>query len=459
MNLDKLLEINMINQYFTFSKGVLIIIFILFTNTLFAQDKVFVIEIRDEIDPRMERYVDLAFTEAEDLNVDYVIIDMNTYGGRVDNADFIRQRILDFKKPVWVWINQNAASAGALISIACDSIYMTKGSTIGAATVVTGDGNKAAGKYQSYFVAKMRATAEAKGRNPDVAAAMVDDKVKVDSSQQGKVLTLPTEKAIEYGYCEGVRTSIEDVLDQNKIQNPDMIHYELSWSEQVIRLFLNPFLSGILLLIVLGGIYFELQSPGMGFPGIAAAVAAVFYFIPYYFNGLAEYWEAAIFIVGVLLLVAEVLFIPGTGIAGILGVILSVGGLVLMMVGNIWFDFSYVSWADISDSLITVFIALVGGTTLVIWAIPRIFRSKRFNQIALQDTMSREDGYTSTNYLEDLVGAMGTAYTVLRPSGKVKIEEKLYDAFTQGDFIDKNKDIIVISQEGMSLKVKKADKV
>lgn len=449
----------MINQFSIFLKGILIITILLLSTILSAQEKVFVMEIRDGIDPRMERYVDLAFTEAENLDVDYVVIDMNTYGGRVDNADFIRQRILDFKKPVWVWINQNAASAGALISIACDSIYMTKGATIGAATVVTGDGNKASGKYQSYFVAKMRATAEAKGRNPDVAAAMVDEKVKVDSSQKGKVLTLPTEKAMEYGYCEGVRTSVENVLEKNQINDPEMIHFELPWTEKVIRVFLNPFLSGILLLIVLGGIYFELQSPGMGFPGIAAAIAAIFYFIPYYFSGLAEYWEAAIFIVGVLLLVAEIFFIPGTGLAGILGAILSIGGLVLMMVGNIGFDFSYVPWADISNSLITVFIALVGGTTLVIWAIPKLFRSKRFNQIALQDTMSREEGYTSTGYQEDLVGTMGIAYTVLRPSGKIKIEEKLYDAFTQGDFIDKDIKIIVISQEGTSLKVKKADNI
>ena len=75
--------------------------------------------------------------EANNDNYDLVIIEMDTYGGAVNDADDIRTRILDFNKPIYVWINKDAASAGALISIACDSIYMSSGASIGASTVVS----------------------------------------------------------------------------------------------------------------------------------------------------------------------------------------------------------------------------------------------------------------------------------------------------------------------------------
>ncbi len=130
-----------------------------------AQQKVFVMEIRDEIDPRMSRYVELALEAAREQQADYVVIDMDTYGGAVNDADDIRSRLLEFEKPVFTFINKNAASAGALISIATDSIYMQKGSSIGAATVVSGaDGSQAPDKYQSYMRSMMRSTAEAHGR-------------------------------------------------------------------------------------------------------------------------------------------------------------------------------------------------------------------------------------------------------------------------------------------------------
>ena len=155
-------------------------------------------EIKSNIDPRTNRYSKLLIEEATNYNYDLVIIEMDTYGGAVNDADDIRTRILDFNKPIYVWINKDAASAGALISIACDSIYMSSGASIGAATVVSGDGTQAPDKYQSYMRSIMRSTAEAKGRDPKIAEAMVDQDIKVDSiSQEGKVITFSTKEAIE----------------------------------------------------------------------------------------------------------------------------------------------------------------------------------------------------------------------------------------------------------------------
>ena len=143
-----------------------------------------------------------------------------TYGGAVNDADDIRTRILDFEIPIYVWINKDAASAGALISIACDSIYMSSGASIGAATVVTGDGTQAPDKYQSYMRSIMRSTAEAKGRDPKIAEAMVDEDIEVDSiSMEGKVITFSTKEAIKYGFCDAELNSVVEIMERQGIED------------------------------------------------------------------------------------------------------------------------------------------------------------------------------------------------------------------------------------------------
>lgn len=423
-----------------------------------AQNKVFVMHWADEINPPAERYVKLALETAKTQKASLIIFELDTYGGRVDNADAIRTMLLQCEIPVYAFINPNAASAGALIAIACDKIYMTEGATIGAATVVTQDGTKASGKYQSYMVEKMRATAEANKRNPEIAAAMVDEKIQIDSSQQkGKVLTLTTERAIKMGYAEGKVENIKDILAQNKIKKYTLEHYQQSLTEQIIAIFLNPFVSGILLLLILGGIYFEFKMPGTAFPLIVALVASALYFTPYYLHGLAQYWELLVFFCGMILLAIEIFVTPGFGVLGLSGLGLMLSGLFLMMIKNDGFDFSNIILMDIYNSLLVIFIGLVGGSIFVATAIPKLLRSRRFKEISLQNVMDRAQGYSSGSLSKNLVGTMGEAYTVLRPSGKVMIEDTLYDATTRGDYIEQGEKVEVIAQEGVSLRVKKAE--
>ncbi len=260
--------------------------------SLHAQNKskVMVMEIKAEIDPRMLRYVKLALEHAESTKADYVIVEMDTYGGVLTDAKEIVDAIMDFKKPIWVYINSDAASAGALISIACDSIYMSPGASIGAATVVEGAGGQAApDKYQSYMRSIMRATAEENGRDPRIAEGMVDEKIVIDSVKQaGKVITFTTTEAIENGYCEAKVESIEEILQRNKVANYEIDRFKLGLAERIIAFSLNPFISGLLILIIIGGIYFEMQTPGIGFALLASAIALVLYLVPYYLNGLAE---------------------------------------------------------------------------------------------------------------------------------------------------------------------------
>ena len=209
-------------------------------------------KIDNNIDPRTNRYSKLLLEEASKDEYDIVIIEMDTYGGAVNDADDIRTRILDFEKPIYVWINKDAASAGALISIACDSIYMSSGASIGAATVVTGDGTQAPDKYQSYMRSIMRSTAEAKGRNPKIAEAMVDEDISVDSvSMEGKVITFSTKEAMKYGFCDAELNSIEEILDRQKLENYEIIKFEIGSAESIISFFLNPIVSSILIYVTI----------------------------------------------------------------------------------------------------------------------------------------------------------------------------------------------------------------
>ncbi|MFN6090113.1 MAG: NfeD family protein [Cyclobacteriaceae bacterium] len=422
-----------------------------------AKSKVMVMEIKDEIDPRMLRYVKLALENAEKIKADYVVIDMDTYGGVLTDAKEIVDLIMDFKKPVWVYVNSDAASAGALISIACDSIYMSPGATIGAATVVEGAGGQAApDKYQAYMRGIMRSTAEKNGRDPRIAEGMVDERIVIDSiKQEGRVITFTTKEALKYGFCEAQVETIEEILKRNKVTNYELETFRLGTSEKIIAFVINPFISGILILIILGGIYFELQTPGIGFPLFASVTALILYLVPYYLNGLAEYWEIIALFVGILLLMAEVFVIPGFGVAGIAGIILTVMSLVLIMLNNDFFNFEFVPMGDIIRATFAAVGGISGGMLLLFFGGARLTETKAFQRMALTDQQESSQGFSVNTSTIDMLGKKGISHTVLRPSGKVFIDEIVYDAFTRGEYVEKGESIEVVGIEGVTLRVKK----
>jgi membrane-bound serine protease (ClpP class) len=423
-----------------------------------GKSKVFVLTIRSNIDPRSNRKTDLALTEATNIDADLVIIDMNTYGGAVTDANDIRSRILNYEKPVYVFINDNAASAGALISIACDSIYMIPGASIGAATVVTADGQQAPDKYQSYMRSIMRATAEANNRDPRIAEAMVDENIEIEGiTARGEVITFSTSEAIKHGFCEAEVRSIEELLKHVGITDYEIVHYELSTSEKIIAFFINPVVSGLLILIIIGGLYFELQTPGVGFPILASLIALLLYTTPYYLNGLATHFEIILFFLGLGLIAVEIFVIPGFGIAGVGGITLSVGSLVLMMVNNDKFDFTFVATAELLEAVGSALGGIVLGAVVLILTGGRLMNTSLFNRVALMSVQDKMEGYSSYFREVSLVGRKGVAYTALRPCGKIMIDGDLYEACTRGDYVEKNTEVLVIDDSGGSLRVRKIE--
>ncbi len=426
---------------------------------------VYVFDIKDEIAKPVFRTTENAMGEAMNMKADVIIIHMNTYGGLVNVADSIRTKILNSKIPVYVFVDNNAASAGALISIAADSIYMRPGGNIGAATVVNQTGAAMPDKYQSYMRSTMRSTAEAHGkdttivgndtiikwhRDPLIAEAMVDPRTYIEGIiDTGKVLTFTTEEAIKYGYCEGAANTIEEVIDLAGIKNYEIKRYTPSALDKFILLLLKPAIQGILILLIIGGLYFELQSPGIGFPLAAAITAAVFYFMPLYLEGLAENWEIIIVIIGIGLIAVEIFAIPGFGIAGISGIVLFVLGLTLSMVDNFMFEVDAVgAFNMVTKAFLIVVIAAIVAIVGSIIVSKQLFTSSPFSFLALQTTQETDKGFVGIDPKQKtIIGKEGTAITVLRPAGKVSVDDEIYDAIAEVGFIDKGSKVKVTRDE------------
>lgn len=431
--------------------------------SLFAQgqqpDKklVYQFDIRQEIGPPAWRNTQKALDEAEKMGADYVLIHMNTYGGLVDMADSIRTRLLNAKPTVLVFIDNNAASAGALIAIACDSIYMRKSASIGAATVVNQTGEVVPDKYQSYMRATMRATAESTGRDPKIAEAMVDPSVYIEGIiDSGKVLTFTSSEAQKHGFCNGEAENIAEVLQLAGVENYEIVKQELTATDKAINWLINPAISGILVLIIIGGIYFELQTPGVGFPLAASVLAAILYFAPLYLEGLAANWEILLFFVGAILLLVEIFVIPGFGVAGISGIALILFSLVSSLLQNDGFDFD-VPQAEagltVVQALTTVLIPFAILITFLLFFGQNLLQMAAFKRLALQSTQDADAGYVVADQQHHLVGETGLALTDLRPAGKVQIAGRPYDAKATTGWIDKGTTVRIVAQERFELVV------
>lgn len=428
--------------------------------------------IREEIGPPAWRQTQKAFEEAEALGARFIILHLNTYGGLVDAADSIRTKILYSPIPVYAFIDNNAASAGALIAIACDSIFMRSGANIGAATVVTADGTPAPDKYQAYMRATMRSTAEAHGkviriidgdstetwfRDPAVAEAMVDPSIYIAGIiDSGKVLTFTVNEAIVHHYCEGKTENVAEILERQKLSNYELVEYKNSPLDSFINFLLSPVIQGLLIMLIIGGIYFELQTPGIGFPLLAAITGAVLYFAPLYLEGLAEHWEILLFIVGIVLIGIEIFAIPGFGITGIAGIVLVFVSFMLSMIDNVVFTYESKGLPEMARAF-----AIVGGSSFLSFALSiylakKLITSPALPHLALNTVQETKEGFVSFDLaLKELVGKEGIAFTLLRPSGKIEINGEIYDAAALTGIINKGEAIVVVKFETGQLYVRK----
>lgn len=431
----------------------LTVLLVLVSSLIFAGErKVYVIDIRQEINAASQRILMMGMREAQKLNADYIILNINTYGGAVDAADSMRTAILKSKIPFAAFINNQAASAGALISISCDSIYMSKGSSIGAATVVDQTGKVLPDKYQSFMRAMMRSTAEANGRDPKIAEAMVNPSVSIPGIiDSTKVLSFTREEAIKNNYCEGKAETIEEVASQF-VGSLDyvLIKQRITFLDKLISFFLSPVVQGILIMMIIGGIYFEVQAPGFGFPSVIAITGAVLYFAPLYLEGLANYWEIILFFIGVALIILELFAFVGFGVAGILGIIILFAGLTFAMIDNdLLLKGDEINLMPIIKPLALVMVTGTSSLILSIYFASKIFGSSRFTKLALKTSLMESDGFVGVNTdYADLVGKMAIVMTDMKPSGKIEIDGKWYEASLEFGMVRKGGTVVVTRFEG-----------
>lgn len=404
------------------------------------------IRIDMDIDKASQRKVVTGLEKALETDADYVILDLDTYGGAVDAADSIRSAILRYEKPVIAFVNMQAASAGALISIACDSIYMKTGSSIGAATVVDQTGNVMPDKYQSFMRGMMRSTAQATGRDPHIAESMVDT---------ANVLSLTPEEAIKVGYCEGICESEVEVAELISQGNEFIIKNmedDMTWLDRLIQLLLNPLLQSIFMMMIIGGIFVEIRTPGIGLPLITAIVGAILYFAPAYAGHLAEHWEILLFVAGLILIGVEIFVLPGFGVCGISGIVCVVLSLAFSMVDNIEFykwD-GTISLVPIIKPLGIVVLSTAAAVFGSIWLVRKLYPTSTFDHIALRQEMKADEGFTGVvSGLEIYIGQTVTVFADMRPSGKVKTSDgKIHEASLKfGGFASKGEVLKVLQAE------------
>jgi len=435
--------------------------------SLWAQPQsiVYVVPIQGTIDLGLPPFIERVIRAAEEEGASAIIFDVDTFGGRVDAATQIKDAILGAKIPTVAFINRRAISAGALISLSCEYIYMTSGGTIGAATAVDMSGEKGSEKVISYMREEMASTAESRGKNTDIAKGMVDEELSfthvviegdsievtdLEGRKEGKLITLTTDTAIKYQIADGEAETIDDLLNALGYSEAEIRSAEENWSENLVRFLTNPVVASLLMTFGFLGILFELQSPGWGIPGTIGAVCLALSLGASYIAELATMSDLLIILVGIVLLLVEMLFIPGFGIAGIAGIVVILWGLYELLLPEIPIGGEIESMA-----LTGLTIGIIGGLIALILLFRLMTKTKFWTKLTSPGIESQEAGFNTSIGLEDQVGKTGTAATDLRPSGWITVDDKRIFVVTEGDYISQNNAVTILSVDGNRVVVRK----
>lgn len=408
-----------------------------------AKEKVvYVVPIEETVEKGLLAFLERAVKEAEEANAEAIIFDVNTPGGAVDAAGGIGKLLTGTDLKTVAFVNKQALSAGAYISLNTDEIYMVPGSTMGSAAIIDQQGNTAGKKAESYWFAAMKSAAVESGRDPIYAQAMADESIDLPElgAGKGKLLTLTAEQALEVGYSEGTVKNLDDLLEKLGYDNADIRNVNETFAEKLARFITHPVVIPILLTIGSLGLVLELYSPGFGLPGLAGLSALLLFFYGHLVAGLAGFETIILFALGIGLILLE-FFLPG-GIAGAVGFLAVIASF-------------FIASDNIVHMGISLLIAISASILLSILMI-RVFgkRMKLFKRIILTDSTSTEKGYVSNKNRLELIGVEGITLTPLRPSGTILVEDERIDVVSEGAFISKDTRVRVIKTEGSRIVVR-----
>jgi membrane-bound serine protease (ClpP class) len=424
-----------------------------------------VAEVQGTIDLGLAPFLERAISEAEEDNAAALVLDINTPGGRLDATFQIRDALLRANIPTVAFINGDAFSAGALISLAAEHIYMTPGSTIGAATPVTGTGETADEKNVSAVRSTFRSTAESRGRDPDIAQGMVDPRIEIEGLVDDETLIAMTSgEALEWDISDGTVDTMEEALEAIGIEDPVLQQVEQNWAETFVRVITEPVVASLLFsigsLLIIVDIFSGELSP---LSGLGAGALALFFW-GHFIAGLAGWEGILLVLLGLALIAIELFILPGFGIFGILGIAALAGGLFISVIGDVTVD-SDLRRAGFMVSGAVVMVLF--GIVMILVFLPSM---GRFRGLVLQTTLGRDDptppepGYRKWFRKDDdatpeaivrstdeerpsLVGLRGRALSDLRPGGFARIDGKRVDVVTQGDYITRGDVIEVVADD------------
>jgi membrane-bound serine protease (ClpP class) len=414
------------------------------TSPVTAQNKVvYRIEITGTIEGGLAPYTARALREATEAGAAAVFLDINTPGGRVDAAETMADAIRATSIPVYAFVNPRAYSAGALIALATDGIYMTPGAVLGAATPVDGQGTKMPEKYVSAMRAEFRALAEEQGLDPRIAEAMVDDQVGVPGLlEPGRLLTLSTAEAVKVKYAKAEVASQAALLAALGLDGATVVSVDVNWAETLVRFLTNPFVAPLLLSLGMLGLIFEIKTGAFGVGGVLSLVSLGLFFGSHHLVGLAGWEEVILLLAGLIAIAIEIFVLPGFGVAGILGIALVGGAVVLAMLGSV------PTLTDVVQSLAVLTAAIVLTLAVFIAWLRHLPYSTRFRKLILADGLNSSEGFISAPIRDDLVGREAVAVTDLRPSGTVAVDDERVDVVTEGDYIKTGSAVRFIRAEG-----------
>ena len=388
-------------------------------------------------------YVARSIREAEAAGAKAAYLDIDTPGGRIDAAERISDALRNARIPVYAYVNPRALSAGALIAMSTNGIYMRPGAVLGAATPVDGQGVKASEKMVSAMRAEFRAVAEQRGLDPKLAEAMVDENVEIPGVvKKGQLLTLSTGEAVRLRFAKGEMADEQALLKAIGVPDAQVISTAPNWAEGIVRFLTNPLVAPLLLSLGILGLVFEIKTGAFGLGGLISLASLGLFFGSSFILGLAGWEEILLLGLGLLALAVELFIIPGFGIAGIVGIVAIVGSMVLAMMG------AAPTSGDIAQAL-AVLGASLFITAAVIYAwVRHLPNSGRFRGLLLQGAVHRSEGFVSAPTRGDLLGVDGVAVTDLRPSGTARVGEERLDVVTEGGFIPAGTKVRIVQSDG-----------
>ena len=442
----------------------LLLFYLVFISPLFSEI-IYTVPIEGTIDLGLPPFIKRVISQAESDNAKAIIFDINTFGGRVDAATQIKDAILSSKVMTIAYINRRAISAGALISLSCEKIYMTEGGLIGAATAVDMSGKKGSEKVISFMREEMASTAEKTGRSKEIARGMVDEELTfthlllngdslmvndIEGRKEGKLISLTTEQAIKYKIADGKAGTITELIEVLGYSESEIIENRENWSEKIVRFLTDPVVASLLTTFGFLGILFELQSPGWGIPGIVGLICLVLSLSASYIAQLATMSDMLFIITGLGLIMLEAFIIPGFGIVGISGIGVMLYGLYLLLIPDI-----PVGEEVLGQAMDGFLIGLIGAVIGLYLLIRVLLKTNFWKQLTSPENQIKERVDKNLLDWESFIGEVGSSETDLHPSGWVKIKGKRVFVVSEGDFIEKGEDVKVLSADGNRILVRK----